>query len=163
MRINFYDTRLSDDGRITLIKEKGINYETNKEMNNPENITLMGQDLLNLGELAEEYCYMIAFNSACKVLGIFFISKGTVNASLVSPREVYLRSLLIGASHIVLLHNHPSGNAVPSDSDIKLTRQLEEVGRLVNIKLVDHIITGSNKSYFSFREAGLLDKGGDVV
>lgn len=154
MRINFYDTRITDEGRTILLKEKGINYN-DAAMNCPENIALMMQSLLHMDELAEEHCYMIALNSSCKVLGVFFVSKGTVNASLVSSREVFLRAMLIGAVQIILCHNHPSGNITPSDSDIKLTKQMKEAGELLNILLVDHIIIGKG-NYLSLKRAGLL-------
>lgn len=154
MRINFYDARITDEGRTILMKEKGINYN-DAAMNCPENIALMMQSLLHMDELAEEHCYMIALNSSCKVLGVFFVSKGTVNASLVSSREVFLRAMLIGAVQIILCHNHPSGNITPSDSDIKLTKQMKEAGELLNILLVDHIIIGRD-NYLSLKKAGLL-------
>lgn len=154
MRINFYDTRIVDDSRTILVKEKGVNYET-IDMNNPEKIYLMMQMLLNMGELAEEHCYMVALNSSCRILGIFFISKGTVSLSPVSPREVFIRAVLIGAVQIVLVHNHPSGNPVPSECDIELTERLKAGGELLNICLADHIIIGHN-SYLSFKEAKLL-------
>lgn len=154
MRINFYDARITDEGRTILMKEKGINYN-DAAMNCPENIALMMQSLLHMDELAEEHCYMIALNSSCKVLGVFFVSKGTVNASLVSSREVFLRAMLIGAVQIILCHNHPSGNITPSDSDIKLTKQMKEAGELLNILLVDHIIIGKG-NYLSLKRAGLL-------
>lgn len=154
MRINFYDARITDEGRTILLKEKGINYN-DAAMNCPENIALMMQSLLHMDELAEEHCYMIALNSSCKVLGVFFVSKGTVNASLVSSREVFLRAMLIGAVQIILCHNHPSGNITPSDSDIKLTKQMKEAGELLNILLVDHIIIGKG-NYLSLKRAGLL-------
>ena len=102
MRINFYDTRIANDGTTILVKEKGINYE-GANIKHPENIVLMLQSLLHIGELAEEHCYLIALNSSCRILGIFFLSKGTVYASLVSPREVFIRALLIGAVQIVSL------------------------------------------------------------
>ena len=98
---------------------------------------------------------MIAMNSSCRVLGIFLISKGTANVSLITPREVYIRALLSGAVQIVLCHNHPSGNAVPSEQDIAITRKIKEAGELININLADHIIIGSD-SYLSFKEAEIL-------
>lgn len=96
MRINFYETRLSEDNRTMLVKEKGVNYDAG-ELNSPEDIVLMMRRLLHVEQMAEEHCYMIAMNSSCKVLGVFFISKGTVNVSLVTPRELYIRALLAGA------------------------------------------------------------------
>lgn len=154
MRINFYDTRLTDNDKTILIKEKGINYE-DSDMNCPKNIAMMMQVLLNMDALAEEYCYMIALNSSCRIIGMFLISKGTVSESLVSPREIFMRALLIGAVQIILCHNHPSGKPVPSESDLKLTEKFREAGDLLYIPLADHIIIGQN-CYFSFREQKLL-------
>lgn len=154
MRINFYDTRIASNGTTILVKERGLNYEASNAKH-PENIVLMMQVLLHVGELAEEHCYMIALNSSCRILGIFFLSKGTVCASLVSPREIFMRALLIGAVQIIFCHNHPSGNAVPTDTDIKLTKRIQEAGTLLNVSLADHIVIGGN-SYLSFKEANLL-------
>lgn len=154
MRINFYDARITDDDKTILVKERGINYET-IDMNNPEKIYMMMQMLLHMGELAEEYCYMVALNSSCRVLGIFFISKGTVSLSPVSPREVFMRAILIGAVQIILCHNHPSGNITPSESDMELTRRIKEAGKLLNICLTDHIIIVKDR-YLSFKESNLL-------
>lgn len=154
MRINFYEARLSEDNRTMLVKEKGVNYDAGK-LNSPEDIALMMRKLLHVEQMAEEHCYMIAMNSSCKVLGVFFISKGTVNVSLVTPRELYIRALLAGAVQIVLCHNHPSGNAIPSEQDIAITQKIKEAGEMININLADHIIIGSN-SYLSFKEAKIL-------
>lgn len=137
-----------------LVKEKGVNYDAGK-LNSPEDIALMMRKLLHVEQMAEEHCYMIAMNSSCKVLGVFFISKGTVNVSLVTPRELYIRALLAGAVQIVLCHNHPSGNAIPSEQDIAITQKIKEAGEMININLADHIIIGSN-SYLSFKEAKIL-------
>ncbi len=154
MRINFYDTRITDNDRTVLVKEKGINYET-LNMNSPEKITIMMQTLLHMDELAEEHCYMLGLNNSCRILGMFFLSKGTVSASLVSPREIFMRAVLIGAVQIILCHNHPSGNPIPSECDINLTKRIKEAGDLLDIHLADHIII-SRDSYLSFREAKLL-------
>ena len=93
MRINFYDTRLSEDGRTMLVKEKAVNYDIGK-INSPNETVLMMRTLIQIEQMAEEYCYMVALNSSCRILGVFLISKGTVNLSLISPRELYIRALL---------------------------------------------------------------------
>lgn len=154
MRINFYDAKITDDDKTVLVKEKGINYEYQK-VNSPKEISLMLKKLLHMDELAEEHVYLIALNTSCKILGLFLISKGTICTSLVSPREVFLRAALIGAVQIILVHNHPSGNPVPSECDMELTKRLKDCGELLNICLADHIIIGHN-SYLSFKEAKLL-------
>lgn len=154
MRINFYEARLSEDGRVMLVKEKGVNYEAGK-LDSPREIVMMLRKLLHMGQMAEEHCYMIAMNTSRKVLGIFFISKGTVNISLISPREVYTRALLSGAVQVILCHNHPSGDVTPSNADMEITKKLREAGKLINIALTDHIIIGAD-SYFSFNESKIL-------
>lgn len=154
MRINFYDAKIMDSGITVLVKEKGVNYATN-HINCPEKIFEMMQKLLHMGELVEEHCYMIAFNRSFKILGIFFLSKGTVCMSLVSPRELFLRAVLIGSAQVVFCHNHPSGNTTPSTSDRKLTKEIKEAGDLLNIPLTDHIIIGRD-AYFSFKEQDML-------
>jgi len=154
MRINFYDARIAENGRTVLVKEKGVNYGT-AAINSPENICVMMRDLLHMDELAEEHCYIIALNSSCRILGIFFLSKGSVSASIVTPREVFMRAALIGAVQVILCHNHPSGNPAPSESDIKVTKQIKAAGELLNICLADHIIIGKD-SYLSFRETDML-------
>lgn len=153
MRITFYETKL-DDGKVVLVKEKAVNYKAERVIK-PEEVARMMCDLLHMEQLTEEHCYMIALNSACNMLGLFFISKGTVSANLVSPRELYIKALLAGAVLIILCHNHPSGSALPSDTDIKLTQKVKEAGELININLADHIIIGE-ESYFSFKEAEML-------
>lgn len=154
MRIDFYDARITEDAKTILVKGKGVNYES-LQLNCPEKISLMLKNLLHMDELAEEHCYMIALNTSCRILGLFLLSKGTVSESLASPREIYIRAALIGAVQIILVHNHPSGNPVPSECDIDLTKRLKDCGELLNICLADHIIIGHN-SYLSFKEAKLL-------
>lgn len=156
MRINFYEAMLTDGGRTTLVKDKAVNYEADN-LRTPLDIVLMMQRLVHMGEIAEERCYMVALNSICRVLGVFFLSKGTVNESLLSPRELFMRALLAGAVQVILCHNHPSGDVTPSEADIRVTKKIEDVGEMLGIRLADHIIIGSN-SYLSFKEAGLLGK-----
>ena len=95
------------------------------------------------------------YDSQCVLLGAEVISVGTVNASLVSPREVFLSALAKQAVHIILLHNHPSGVPQPSVQDKLVTKRILEGGELIGIHLSDHIIIGDNQ-YFSFKEEHLL-------
>ena len=83
------------------------------------------------------------------------ISKGDLNSSIVHPREVFKYALRYSANSIICLHNHPSGDPTPSSQDIDITKRLEEVGDLVGIRLLDHIIIGYNK-YVSLKEKGLM-------
>ena len=88
-------------------------------------------------------------------IGDILISKGTVNASLATPREIFIEALRYQAVSLILVHNHPSGDPEPSEEDRLLTRRMDEAGKLIGIRLLDHIIIG-DASYVSFRERGLL-------
>lgn len=102
-----------------------------------------------------EYIMLLLLDSGLHLLGERILSKGTVNASLASPREVFIHALQAQAAGIMLLHNHPGGNPVPSENDIRVTRRIREIGILTDIPLYDHIILGDNK-YFSFSESNLM-------
>ena len=83
------------------------------------------------------------------------LSKGTVKSSLLSPREVFVEALQASAVHIILLHNHPSGDPTPSKEDLEVTATIAEMGHKLDIPLIDHIIIGDNR-YISFKEQGYL-------
>ena len=105
--------------------------------------------------LRQEVVKVVFLDSKIKKLGECDISKGTVNASLISPREIYMEAVRHGAVFILVLHNHPSGDPTPSQADIDLTRRLEQVGTVLGIPLADHIVIG-DRCYYSFEEHGLL-------
>ena len=102
-----------------------------------------------------EKLMLCMFDSQCVLLGEELISIGTINSSLVSPREIFLRALSNQAVYIILLHNHPSGIPLPSTQDKQITRRIQESGEMIGIPLSDHIIIGDNQ-YFSFKEERLL-------
>lgn len=95
---------------------------------------------------------MLAFNNKCSLIGVFQISHGTVNSSLLSPREIFIRATLSTATRIVLIHNHPSGDPAPSAEDIKITKRVREAGELLQIELMYHIIIGD--SFISLKSEG---------
>ena len=83
-----------------------------------------------------------------------FASVGSLNEALINPREIFKSAILSNAHSMMLIHNHPSGNLTPSTSDIQTTARMQELGELMGISLVDHIITGRNGNYYSFRDKG---------
>jgi DNA repair protein RadC len=101
----------------------------------------------------KEYFLTAFLDKENKLLGIETISTGTVNASIVHPRDVFKQALIYKADKIVLSHNHPSGEPAPSNEDLRITERLENVGKLFNITVLDHIIIGKN-DYYSFKEKG---------
>ncbi len=105
-------------------------------------------------EKKEKVVLLLLDNRSC-LLEECLLSIGTVNTSLLSPREVFLAALKAEAVHIMLLHNHPSGDPAPSRQDVLITDKVKKIGSMIDIALLDHIIIGDNK-YMSFKEAGLL-------
>lgn len=98
---------------------------------------------------------MLMLNSKADLIGESDVSKGTVNASLITPRELFIEALQKNAVSIVIMHNHPSGDPTPSRDDMLTTKRISEAGNLIGIELLDHIIIGNN-CYISFREQGIL-------
>lgn len=103
----------------------------------------------------KEHLMLCMFDTKCHLIADSILSIGTVNASLISPREIFLKAFEYHAVHVILVHNHPSGNPLPSRQDIEVTRKIVEGGRLLGIELADHIIIG-DKKYFSFKEQEML-------
>lgn len=106
----------------------------------------------------QEVMKLLMLNSKAKLIGESDVSKGTVNASVITPRELFIEALQKNAVSIVIMHNHPSGDPTPSREDLLTTKRILEAGLLIGIELLDHIIIGNN-CYVSFREKGLLEKG----
>ena len=98
-------------------------------------------------EKAKEHFKLVLLNTRNKIIGISTISIGTLNASLVHPREVFKDAIVHSASSIILVHNHPSDDPDPSDDDVTLTQRLAEAGRLMGIEVLDHIIIDPSRLY----------------
>ena len=104
MKITFYDTKVTEEHRIILIEEKTVDYSVeNFEM--PALIVEMVNNVTHLNEKGEEHCYMLAMDIKNRILGMFFISKGTKNQSVVGGREVFMRALLVGACFALRIVN----------------------------------------------------------
>ena len=108
-----------------------------------------------LRHMKQEIVILAMFNSNNELIGDKILTKGTVNSSLASPREIFIEALKAEAVNIVLLHNHPSGNVEPSRDDKLITKRIVECGNLIGIKVIDHIIIG-DKRFFSFCQEKLL-------
>ena len=109
--------------------------------------------LSELKQASQECFVIIALNAKNKVIEKHLISLGTVNSTLVHPRECFRPLIQSSASACILAHNHPSGDPTPSSEDIKITRQLIGAGEIVGIKILDHVVIGDTA--LSLREAGL--------
>lgn len=103
----------------------------------------------------KEYFKIILLDTKNNIKRVSEISVGSLNSSIVHPREVFSEAVVNSASSIILVHNHPSGEAEPSHEDITLTNRLDECGKILGIKVLDHIIIGDGV-FYSFKEEGLL-------
>lgn len=104
-----------------------------------------------IGDKKQEHFYVVYLDNAKNIIRDKLLFIGTNNYSVVHPREVFKEAYMLSASAIICIHNHPSGNIFPSREDIEITKKLEEVGLLLGIKVLDHLIIGNN-SYYSFLE-----------
>jgi DNA repair protein RadC len=102
-----------------------------------------------------EFFYVVLLNNKNKKLRDVKISEGSLTASLVHPREVYHPVIRESAAAVIFVHNHPSGDPAPSQEDIEITRRLKEVGEVMGIRVLDHVVIGHER-YFSFSDRGML-------
>ena len=120
---------------------------------NPQSIAKYYMELLRHEE--QELLYAMFLDSRNHFLGDKLLSRGTVNATLITPREVFVEALKKHAVSLILIHNHPSGDPMPSPCDMEVTQRIQESGEMLGVHLLDHIIIGDQK-FVSFREEKLL-------
>lgn len=137
---------------IKMIKEGSVLY-SDRKIQSPSNAV----DLLKpfLEDADREMLLVCCLDTKNQPTLINLASIGTLNSSMVHPREIFKVAILGNASSIIVCHNHPSGDATPSGEDINITNRLKEAGKLLGINLIDHIIIGFN-SFVSLKEKGIL-------
>jgi DNA repair protein RadC len=109
----------------------------------------------NLEKEKREMFYVVLLNNKNKKIRDVKISEGSLTASLVHPREVYNPVIRESAAAVIFVHNHPSGDPAPSQEDIEITRRLKEVGDVMGVRVLDHVVIGCDR-YFSFSDKGML-------
>lgn len=147
-----YKTYIDKNGKNCLKKMREIHWRG--ELHSPEKIEEFMKTEYDMDQLAEEYAYIIAINTSARIVGVFEVSHGTNQQIQMSNREIFVRLCLCGAASFFLVHNHPSGDTLPSKTDIIYTQEVRKAGDLMGIELLDHIIIGKN--YFSFKEHNLV-------
>jgi len=129
----------------------------NREVDTLKNVKLTSADIVykyyknKIGDKKQEYFYAVYLDNGKKIIGDKLLFIGTVNYSLVHPREIFKEAYLLGASAIICVHNHPGGNPLPSKQDYEITNNLIEASKILGIKFLDHIIICKN-NYYSFLE-----------
>lgn|SRR3990167_3286729 len=133
-------------------EQKNIQIKTSNDVFN------IAKTLLNLDTVAliEEFL-VIYLNKANRSLGWIRNSSGGITGTVVDPKLIFISAILSGASGIICIHNHPSGNIEPSQADIDITKRLKEVGKLLDITIIENlIISGNLDDYYSFANEGIL-------
>jgi DNA repair protein RadC len=128
-----------------------------RKLDGPSTSAGLARDLADGADDGREHFWCVLLDARLRYLMHTEVSVGTLNASLVRPREVFGPAVREGAASLILVHNHPSGDPTPSREDIRLTRQLVEAGRLLDVLIHDHVIVGNGTdAWVSFAERGLL-------
>ena len=138
--------------KVELIKESSVNYGGQDfNINNAYQLYKAMCDIYHVDRQTEEVFYVVCVNIKNRIIGIHEVSRGILDASLVSQRELFKRVLANNAAKIFIIHNHPSGIPTPSNADFIVTNKVQKAGDLLDIKLLDHIIIGDGE-YYSFKE-----------
>lgn len=141
---------------LQLVKESNAKYELeSNKINAPVDASDLIREVFQMDKQCEEILALICLDTKNKVIGCFEVSRGTLNSGLIHPREIFKRAIVQNSASIIIGHNHPSGDPSPSNEDINITNRLKEVGKIVGIELLDHVIIGE-KSYISLKEKGIL-------
>jgi len=139
--------------KIKMVKEDTVEY--NNTIKSPADVASLAREVLEMHEMAEEHFLILCLNTKNKIAGVHTVSIGSLNASIVHPREVFKAAILNNANGIICLHNHPSGDPEPSREDIEITHRLVNAGSILGINVLDHIIIGDGR-YISLKEQGMM-------
>lgn len=157
MRVVQYKSKLTEAQRVVLEKEYCVNYpQLDRKMTSPEKVARFATDFLRIHERPEEYLYMLCMNNKLELTGVFELSHGNVNSSVVGIREMFQKALLANAVNVIVLHNHPSGDPTPSREDVLVTERMMDAGKLLGIGVLDHIVIGSYARFVSLKEKGYM-------
>jgi DNA repair protein RadC len=130
-----------------------VKWETGQPLRSSEDVYHHFRE--NLGREKRELFYVVLLNNKNRKIREVKISEGSLTASLVHPREVYHPVIRDSAAAVIFVHNHPSGDPAPSPEDVDITRRLKEVGEVMGVRVLDHVVIGHDR-FFSFNDKGML-------
>ena len=145
-RIPIYQVKLVRDGSQAAERKK---------VDSPSTAAHVLQQYLDGAD--REHFVVLLLDTQNQIIGIHTVTVGTLDASLIHPREVFKSAILANAASIILAHDHPSGDPTPSAEDRSVTRLLTEAGVTMGIEVLDHVIVGDGFRYHSFRESGTME------
>lgn len=142
---------------VKQVRESNCNYELlTKKVSSPKTAYNIIQAVLDLESKTEENFGILTLNTKNDVVGVHSLTRGSLNACIVHPREVFKAAILNNAATIICFHNHPSGDPTPSPEDIEMTKRLIEAGNIIGIEVLDHVITGHEGRFVSLKEQGFF-------
>jgi DNA repair protein RadC len=139
--------------RLEVVRDKTVEYG-NKRINSPEDLATLGFKLI--GNADREVFLTVCLSTKNTINAVHPVSMGSLNTSVVHPREVYKLAVINNSASVAFLHNHPSGDAEPSKEDIKVTRQLVDAGKVLGIRVLDHVIVG-DEAFYSLSDNNVCD------
>ena len=131
-------------------------FDGRKRLSSPREAAALLVPLLST-EAAEVFG-ILCLSSKHTLIAWHEVSRGTLDTTLVHPREVFKAAILANTASLVLVHNHPSGDPTPSPDDVALTNRLVQAGQILGIEICDHIVIGHDSRYFSFLESGRMER-----
>ena len=151
MKLIQFDIELDISTERTIVKQVDEFHISETFLKSPEIISSVVREAFSTEQLADEIVFEIAFNTIFKPIGIFLVARGGVSSAFISVRSIFMRAMLLGASSIVILHNHPSGDPEASKADITSACKLHDAGKLLDVAVADFIVIGRD-SYYSCAE-----------
>ena len=139
--------------RMRLLRLGGRRHPVNDPINSAARVYDLFKE--EAAGLMKEVFWTVLLDGRNRVIDIDEVAVGSLTSTLVHPREVFTAAMHVGAAHVILVHNHPSGDAEPSAEDVALTKRLLEAGEVVGIKVLDHVVVGDDR-FSSFSERGLI-------
>lgn len=135
---------------VSLVRERAIDGD---KIVGPADVARVAGPLFD--GLDREQFVVLLLNTRNRVIGSNVVSLGTLDASIVHPRETFKAAVILGASAIIMVHNHPSGDPTPSREDLAITKRMVKAGEVLGIAVLDHVILGEG-CHFSLKEGGML-------
>ena len=132
------------------LRETVATYDARSPLNRPGVLAALFRST-GMGDSPTEQFWIIALDARYRPIGILRASEGTATSTLVHPREVFGPAIRLGAVSVAVAHNHPSGDATPSEEDIELTQRLIDAGKLLGVPLLEHVVLGEGEAYYSIR------------
>lgn len=154
--MNIFNTHYVPLVKLHMVKERFLPYGSEK-LYSPQSVASMISRIVEGAD--REYMLVVSLDGAKQPVGIEIIAIGSLNRAFVEAREIFKHAILTGAAGLILVHNHPSGDLEPGESDWNMTKRLRQAGSLLGIEVLDHIIIGGEEgSYTSLQELGRWDE-----